>query len=147
LLDSDSIKKNKKNRKIPSRKKQQQERKRIPFLILCQLYLATFAIKKIRSTVSPLAGPFYLLLRLLLCPGHPAYCVTYTWHSKLHSVTEEDFFLLCHLYLPQFIKNAGTISKKFNILPASAASQALQNPGKHHRTRQSTKKKSGKRAS
>ena len=54
--------------------------------------------------MSPLAGPFYLLLRLLLCPGHPAYCVTYTWHSKLHSVTEEDFFLLCHLYLPQFMQ-------------------------------------------
>ena len=34
----------------------------------------------------------------------------------------------------------GQYRKKFNILPASTASQALQNPGKHHRTRQSTKK-------
>ena len=99
-------------------------------MLLCHLYLA----------------PFHPLPHLLPCPGYLPYCVTFTWHSKLHSVTEEDVSQLCHLYLPQFIKKPGQYRKN-DILPASAASQALQNSDNTSTELANPLKKSGKHAS
>ena len=83
--------------------------------------MATLLIKKIRSTVSPVGGHF---------------CIRFSREEEAATVSPIDghlrskkIHLLCHLYLPQFIKMPGQYRKKFNILPASAASQALQNSG------------------
>lgn len=75
-------------------------------------------------TVPPLPDTVYLILSR---KSTLLNCVTYTWLSSCK-------------------KRPGQYRKKFNILPASAASQALQNPVSLHRTRQS-KKKSDKSAS
>lgn len=51
--------------------------------LLCHLYLAPFICFSTCCRT----------LDTLPC------CVTYTWHSKPHSATEEDASQLCHLYL------------------------------------------------
>lgn len=110
-----------------------------------------FCIKIIREedvvTVSPLVAPLHLLLYLLLYLDTFSYCVSYRWPSLLYSATEE-VFLLCHLYLPQFIKKSRDNIEKNDILPAPAASQALQNSGNTStELANPLKKKSGKHAS
>lgn len=56
---SSSKKNEKKQKPHSSKKKPKQERKKIPFLTLCHLYLATLLIKK-----------------------NTFYCVSFTWHSS-----------------------------------------------------------------
>ena len=101
---SSSKKTKKKQKPHSSKKKPKQERKKIPFLTLCHLYLATLLIKK-----------------------NTFCCVTFTWHSSSASshlvipwmpsrtvsaiggpvcfiLSRRKVFLLCHLYLPQFMQ-------------------------------------------
>lgn len=69
------------------------------------------------ATVSPIVGPFCYHWRRRFFFKH---CVTFTCHSSSK-------------------KKPGQYQKN-DILPASAASQVLQNPGNTHRIRQSAKK-------
>lgn len=125
--------KKRKKRNLLQQKKRQQERKRFFFNTVSPL-LGHLIVKKNHSTVSAIGGhfcirfsreeeaatvstipgPFYLLLRLLPCPGYlPVLCHLYL--ALFVAVVAENFFLtLCHLYLPQFMqkKKPGQHQKK-----------------------------------
>lgn len=67
-------------------------------------------------------------------------CVTYTWHSSPHFVTEEDGSTVSPLPAPVY-KNAGTISKKIQHPPGVCRQSSSSKFWQHiYRNRQSTKK-------
>ena len=163
ILLSNSIanKKTKKKQKTPHQQKKTTAGEEEDFFNTVSPLVVTFAIKKNVYCVTFRWSFLPLILQGRRC----RYCVTYTCHSLICFSTccraldttptvpplpdtvylilsRKSTLLNCVTYtwLSSCKKRPGQYRKKFNILPASAASQALQNPVSLHRTRQSKKK-------
>ena len=95
----------------------------------CVTYRWPPSLKKNTFTVSPLPATVLSASPPAAIPWIPSRAVSPIPGTVHLILSRKKMALLCHLYLPQFIKMPGQYRKKFNILPASAASQALQNSG------------------
>lgn len=96
-----------------------------------------FSREEEAATVSPILGPLSSASPPAATPWIPPVLCHLYLAQLPHFVTEEDVSTVSATLDPVHIKSRDNIEKKFNILPASAASQALQNPVSLHRTRQS----------